>query len=358
MFLILTLFSTSLAFGETSETTCSGIDINNDEEFSKIKAAKIKASTSKLFFTETNSVFYVPPESLTRSFQLFNISNETAQIKKLVVGELVAKEQPSKSVAPEFLSTIFDAAISNKCISKYSDSNASVTKNLFLELSGTWTGKVFVFGYNFEPVEIDLELIVKHDPIELIGFTLFGISIAVGFGFFITWHSLSLAKGNEVDSKMRLLRHVNGHIKQINKLRNNKPSDQWNEILENHLTVLHDVGRNISFITEDIETTYRDLEHSLSNNQEIANNNKELELIKPKGWDPEQLKEVPKDALSLSNLVFALIAISVAVPLTLFSKDYLLGIPVVDVIISMGIGFSIYRAKDLGKIVKSIFNPE
>lgn len=355
--LILILFSVPSGFGEEQEMDCPATKLTKNE-ISELKTSKMKPSTSKMLFIETNSVFYTPPQSSTESFQMINISNETAIIREIVVGELIAKEQPTKSTAPEIISTSFSSTHDN-CIKMFSDSEITITRDSFPEYSGTWTGKILVLGYNFEPVEIELELIVKHEPIELIGFTIFGISIAIGFGFFMTWHTLSLKKRNTTANIIKEIDHLNDHVQNINKLRNYAATRTWEQFVEKHNIWIHQIETDPSKIPEGMEKEYVNMENSLKGNSNTFENELNLTKIKkPEGWDPEQFGKVPREELQSSNFIFALIAIVASVPLSLFTTDYFIGIPAFDVIIAMGIGFSIYRTKDLGKIIKSIYKPE
>ena len=350
---VLLLFPTSEILGENLDIVeCPEINL---EEIGN--STKVKPSTPKLLFTEMTSVFDYTSKSPTESFQLFNIGEETAQIRDVVIGEMILKEQSSRSIAPEYLSQVFTS--SNDCnqIKKYEETTVNITRDTFPEFAGSWTGKILILGYNFEPVEMDLELIVKHNPFELISFSIFGALIAVSFGFFMTWRSLELKQSNEVKEKMTLLNHLNEHIKKINNLRNKVAPDEWSEIREDHRTVVHNVGRRISNITKDLEQKYTQIENSLLHSQEMFNNHEELSLLEPKEWDAVKLKDIPSKELQITNIIFAIIAIVAAIPLTIFATDYFLGVPVTDILIAIGIGFSVYRTKDLGKIIKNIFKP-
>ncbi|MCZ6582259.1 MAG: hypothetical protein O6761_03705, partial [Thaumarchaeota archaeon] len=208
----------------------------------------LKSSSDKLIFYKQTSVFGSQQEAKkSLEFHLYNVGNVTARDVSIFLSELNLVE-PSRSsqgitqLGVNLLS--FNSAdinntrsdvLERKVLSIKSGTESKVLLNLGKTdaTSGKYTGRVLVVGANFEPLTIDLELVVRHNPLELVAFTLLGMLLATSMGLLYTLNekekSLRSMTGNSA-----ILSHINGHVFNLNQVRDTIDPLIWRRIQRIH----------------------------------------------------------------------------------------------------------------------------
>lgn len=339
----------------------------------------LKSSSGKLIFYKEVSVFGSQQEvKKSLEFHLYNVGNVTARDVSIFPSELnlVEASRSSQYVTQLGVNLLsFDSADIDNTRSDVLERNVLSIKNgtqstVLLNLekvyvtSGKYNGSILVMGANFEPLTIDLELIARHNTLELVAFTFFGMVIATFLGL---WYrvsdeekSLRSKTGNSA-----ILSHINGHTFNLNQIRDTIDPLIWRRIQRIHQQKrkkLLDVVKMGGKLDSDAEAVkwYEEKVKELVKKQFS-------EQPIPQGVRNNKLKEISKndrkvrgrtvfkaDLIRAPNIVFAFIAAAVSIPTMLAVTSQFLGHPIVDVFIAMGIGFVIYRTKDIGKLISNI----
>lgn len=217
--------------------------------------------------------------------EIVNIGNETAIIKEIKKSQFFLKNESYKlsklSIDSDSIFTNAQLPIS---IEPRESTKIKITSDVTSKLSGTFSGKLLLMG-NFEPQDVKLDVIIKQNPEELMGFTVMGIVFA-GFLSFMLKIGINYFKDEKGKSRKEKASKV----------------------------------KDSAFI---------------SLFQFTVKETKEEEVTKP---EPGKI---------LLQLGYSMVVALVAIPATLFVQGVLTGNPNFDSFIAIGIGAGIYGSKDL-----------
>jgi hypothetical protein len=339
---------------------------------------KVASSDSNTGFTRYVG-FWAPQDQPNYfTFRVTNYGNETAQGIRLVPSSLIANVD----------STNFSSAPSNIGFDKvqvYSSETQimpgetiTVTyalKDEFLAQVGwnemTYTGQVQVFGENFDPITVSIEIAFRDNPWSYIFFSWIGVGISIAVGiWYIRWEKKKQYEAM-IDDDSSIISHINGHIRSINIFRNTINRSIWdNVIFETYLQKKFDVARYRNQLELDptaeavrwFETVDELLhEQNLLTRPPIPGTaNRPLkEIMKPDINDPhyhykkikkqmidKQLKDSLKERSKWAYALVTTIISSFAAVIAAFTYS---GSPFLNVMVAISIGFATYRLQDLLK---------
>jgi len=402
-FLLILIPSNSIyAQSENSIQGCQAIDSQESTDDAKKYDTKLKSSVEKIILTKFISIDSSHNEkSISSSFTIINVGCQTATEVKAVLGELFIKDRDKISTAPDYFSQEdFIVQINNGTLiapNEYStititpskDSLVTIKSTTSFNQTGTYVGKLYIFGNNIETQSVDVEITVKQKPLELVYAAIFGTAIAITFGSFFAINEREreyLSKYDKVSIK-----HINHHIENLNCVKNTFKQTVWV-----HISCIHnqkkkyieekmksakplDLGDDAikwyeEQVVELVKTKMKDEDVKTVDVSELIK--KVFELVKTKmeeeSSDPKDdnvdliliktpdefklkfediIKKQVRKEVKISKIIFAIISGLVAIPVTLFSENYFMGDPFADILIAIGIGFMIYRTQDISKVV-------
>jgi len=340
------------------------------------QSTTLKSSVEKIVFYKQTSAFGTMQEKEKSAlFHIHNIGNSTAIDVSLITTEFTLAESTQRIVGngqfnrdflivePERLDIERSQVLNREVFSIENGTGISVKvtlKNLPAD-SGKYNGSIMIVGQNFEPLTLKIEANILHNPIELAVFTLFGLFLATLMGL---WFTIS-----EGDKPVRsstgnnaIVSHIRGHTFNLNQIRKAFDPTVWKRIEEIHklkrkkIIQLVTKGGKLDPNAEAVkwyEEKVKELvKKNITNKDDPnGNNNKPLLDITEKDIEISLPEEVKIEIKKPSKIIFAVLAVAAAIPLTLFAQNYFMGNPVIDVFIAMGIGFLVYRTKDIEKII-------
>lgn len=367
---IITLFiPVNFVNGEEEPSSNSCPQLSEEELELITKKASLKASTSTVVFNKFVGIFPYPNID-EHTFQIVNTSNETAIGLSSFVGELSVKDQSKRSTTIEYLEI---GSFSTKLECDILTKNQAVTNvTIFTETlpqnPSNYKGTIFVLGKNVDPLTVDLELKIRHNPWELFYSTILGIGIAISFGLVLARTDYYKGEKDKISKKYGKLNHINKHIENLNGLRLKIDSLDWKSIVNGHEYFLNEFkqrGDESDFVNmlkwyEETEKDMRKiyLPKAMRKEESIAESVTIENLLPFTNEKPKKLfGKIARYEINRKNIVFGIFSVIAGVPLAIFSTDYFMGSPSVDILIAIGVGFSIYRSKDLPKLFKEYFKP-
>ncbi len=337
----------------------------------------LKSSSDKLIFYKEVSVFGSQQEAKkSLEFHLYNVGNVTARDVSIFPSELNLVESSIPQDVTQLDNTLLSFnsididntrsdVLERKVLSIKNGTKSNVLLNLekVYVTSGKYNGSILVMGANFEPLTISLELIVRHNPLELVAFTLFGMVIATFMGL---WYRLDEEEKSlrSMTGNNAILSHIHGHTFNLNQVKNAIDPLVWKRITEIHKEkqkklreVVKEAGKldsnseAVKWYEERVKELVKKYLYDKPLSQVSNPKLKEFDEDKDKASGGTVFKA---DLRRTSNIVFAFIAAAVAIPVAMATTSQFLGHPIADVFIAMGIGFVIYRTKDIGKLISNI----
>lgn len=332
---------------------------------------ELKISTEKLVLNKITRLFGDPTIE-SAEFHITNISNKTATNINIFSGELSISSQTNPSIPNSQLNVSY-IQVTPEYYPKlnYTDDIPVMIKlNAIPDTSAKYVGKIFVYGDNFKDNSVNVELVVKHDSFELVYSTIFGLGIAVFLGSVVSYRTFHnerqdaiKKKQNTIKERRRAINNINDHILNMNSRVDVIESKKWNAyklLLESKNEHVEKHTDKFSPIDDVITKWYFSQEDKIlaEPTSKPTKENKKISLIENPPYDVHNHAIIPKLAkkeIYLSNIMFAVGAMGVSIPTSLFAKDVLMGDPLPDVLIAIGIGFSIYRTKSIAELIsKSI----
>ena len=329
------------------------------------KDIKLYSSTKKLVLTKITKVFEPPVNSKDLYFHIINPENITAKNIILFSGELYQEQQDKRSIAPQYLNKNHLTVFPTECaqLGPFENMIVKVSSDMELTKTGSYKGKIIIFGENLkEPLEIDVSLNVKHDPGELIVFTIVGTLSATGIGIWFAKNSVFNEYRSEYGTRQNTIAHINKHIQRINEKKGPASDQVWKTIMKQHEQYRIEIEEHLSKLkppADAIVKWYKEKDYELKKpEQTLSNENEFLTKIKNPQFTAELMGEIKNKNLTILNIIYAIVAGALAIPVTLFgSPDYFLGDPIPDIIIAFGVGFIIYETKKIGDAIKAIKKP-
>jgi len=336
---------------------------SSSEDVKKI-STKLTSSTKKLVLTKFTSINPSMDRSEPATFHLINKGCQTATEISVFVGELSLKKRDARSDASGYINTVNFFVDPNKIdyIEPGETKSITVTPKIPFNQAGEYEGKIFVIGNNTSTLDFVMELTIKQNSWELVYATILGSIIGIVFGALFA----KLEKEREYRSKYDNvdIKHINGHITSLNCVKNSFGQKAWEHIVcihKNKKSCIEEMMKAAMPLDPSDDTiqwfekTVVDLVKTQLKEGEESSSNADLEPIDESILDNEAIKEKIRKKLRkeihISKLIFVIISTAVAVPTTLFSKEYFMGEPFADTVIAIGIGFTIYRAQDVPKII-------
>ena len=243
-----------------------------------------------------------------------------------------------------------------------------VQLNEIPDRSAKYEGKILVYGDNFKENSVKVELVVIHDSFELVYSTIFGIGVAIFLGAIISYRiyhnerqDAIKKKQNAIKKRRNAINNINDHIGNMNNRVDFIESKKWNvyklllesknDHIEKHTNKFSPIGGEIIkwYITQEEKILAEPQSKPTGENTKIL-------LIENPVYDARDreyaiIGNLAKKEIYPSNIIFAVGAMAISIPTSLFAKDVLMGDPLPDVLIAIGIGFSIYRAKSIAELI-------
>ena len=261
----------------------------------------------------------------------------------------------------------------------------TITDDSEITTLGKYVGKLSVIGDNFETKHIDVEYKVQWHPGLLVLFTMMGVIFSLISGFWLLKAEKIESKHKERKAKMKILDHINDHVKYFNDqtLRTQAQLTgvktfydaklaylKQNLVLQNDISVI-DLEKTPKGTLEAILTQYhRKFEewYGFISESDAPTNYKpcldEFDYDKVEFFPEITLRKKSDNTTTpISDLIerkktvtffSTVIATIISIPVTLFAVTYFSGIPIIDIFIAVGIGFGVYRFKDIGKMLKGL----
>ncbi|MCV0367788.1 MAG: hypothetical protein K5798_11080 [Nitrosopumilus sp.] len=335
-----------------------------------------KKSPSASFSTEKIIINrYLADDNPSVSFIASMSDGSIPIVKQVTPSEFFITEKTASSVANDQITLNLEQNFvkdNQNCIITISDNSG-------IDTFGKYVGKFSIVGDNFETKTVDVEYKVQWHPGMLVFFTIIGVAISMSSGFALLKAENIQAKCKERKDKIDVFKHINSHIEFFNtqairgdKLDGIRAFHQSKlDILQRNLlpeTNLIDLENTPKVILDDILKQYHDrfedwFDYVLDADEptpELAPFVYDTAPLKPK----IKIKNANNNAeVTISSLVkhkktitafSTIVATLISIPATLFAVTYFSGIPVVDAIIAGGVGFTVYRFKDIGKMLKGL----
>lgn len=289
---------------------------SNDNVTEKEKKSAIKALNEKYLLKKTVTAGEPFDWDFT-SIEILNIGNETAIIKDIKKSQFFVKDESYKlsdtSIDRDSVDVISTLPVSLK---PGESVQFDVTSNEKSKMAGVYSGKLIVLG-NFDALDVDLDVVIKQDPEELMGYSVIGIFVAGILSFLLKFG-------------------VNYW--------NNSPSIQNKKKRKS-------IGQCI-FVSASQLTMAETRKSNLEVNVRLFDPNTHECIKEETKKSDDELKNKPGKILL--QIGYSIAVALVAIPVTLFAQGSLTGDPVLDSGIAVGIGASLYGTKDLvGELKKS-----
>ena len=359
------------------QTTFEGIDDSNAKMQITLQGNIEKTPPSASLSTEKIIIYrYIGSENPETSFVVSMSDGSVPLIKGITLSEFFIADKTTSSVAHDQKSLVFQQNFvkhNQNCI-------ITLIDNSEIETLGKYVGKLSILGDNFDTKTIDVEYKVQWHPGLLVFFTIIGVVISMVSGFALLKAENTKSTYIKRKAKMAILKHINAHISFFNTqsisggildgirafhksklffLQNNSlPNSNTIDLEKVPMTVLEDLLKQYH---RKFEEWYENVTDDPScPKPELDLFEYDQSIIVPK----VTLKQTNnKSEISISDLVkhketitafSTVIATIISVPATLFAVTYFSGIPIIDAFIAGGIGFTVYRFKDIGKMLKGL----
>ena len=274
----------------------------------KEKKSSIKALNEKYILKKTVTAGE-PFDWDYTSIEILNIGNETATIKDIKKSQFFVKDASYKlsdtSIDKDKINVLGNLPVSLK---PGESTKFDITSDEKSVQAGIYSGKLILLG-NFDALDVNIDVIIKQNPHELMTYTVIGIIIAsvlsfilkIGMNYWINPPAIKQDKGLKKFGKCLFV-----SASQLTMAETRKP-------------------------TVKIELTRTDHIHQITETEK-------------KESDTEEKSGPGKILLQAGYSVAVALA---AIPVTLFAQGVLTGDPVIDNGIAVGIGASLYGTKDL-----------
>ena len=343
-------------------------------------------------------ISYIPSsDEIIFEIELRNVGNDTAIIDSAYVSDLVLTQQASFSNLSSSISgaTLIPQQNYPSTIPIDSSKKLSWTMNEFKTDEGTYSGRIFINGSNFDSTKINISIQYLVSPIFMLLFTFIGIGIALILGTYYEYHQVHGEKKKKFIKNFHLLAHITNHIRILNLQRNRYTRDNW-------LTIHSEISRKLPIIENilsNLELTYNprsyeefdlylsssiysekkspnpypNLDNSLIHYpkeqifrkhfaDEINNNDIPLEVSLRENIDLEQKISfmnqcVNKDnklhvSLKRDKIAYLLTTTTLSIGLSLLVTDTFTGNLYANIAVAIATGFGVYRAKDIQNVFK------
>jgi len=179
--------------------------------------AELKISTEKLVLNKITRLLGSPTLD-SAEFHITNISNKTATNINIFSGELSMSGQTNPSIpnAQLDVSHIKVTPEHHQKLDYTDDLRVIVQLNEIPDTSAKYEGKIFVYGDNFKDNSVKVELVVKHDSLELAYFTIIGIVIAIFLGVIFGYRTYRNERQNAINERQDAINNINDHIVNMN----------------------------------------------------------------------------------------------------------------------------------------------
>ncbi len=347
----------------------SGVVVFGDEETEETHdEAKLLSSVKKISITNYISVFG-PSEKPDLNFRLINVGQEAAEKIQLIPTSLVMKEESRFSTAPSYISEQNVVVRPDHDVNLEQEAALPVTftLNRLIDNEGSYEGQLSVIGHNFDPITIDVEVIIKENPWELVLFTLIGTLISASIGYFYTKREKMQEYRHLIDDDAEIISHINGHIRTLNSIRMAVDTHAWKNICE----IFEEKKKTIEKYRDELKLSHdaeavkwfddmaKMSQLRYFDRPEDRNNEKKPEIEKPNHDDPKYLKKRAEmikkkwrgDVRTKTKYFFFVGTLLVSLPTTIFASDNFVGYPLLNILIASSLGFTIYRAQDLPKAI-------
>lgn len=344
--------------------------------------AKIFPSVDKI------SLVYYIDEGLTsdaakRKFSLINATEVQPRNLKVIPTELVNKDEV------RFVGSTADSKYNNlETHTDRSGRNIQVSyylvgdsKEGFKE-EGTYVGKLHITGDNFDTISLDVEILVKQNPWNLLGWAFGGMSLAavVGVGFTF-WEKRKETKDKDSDDN-EIIDKINARICRWNNVRDVVDANGWavfSRMVSTQITEIEKRRDKLILDKDDEEVKWferidPEFDKRLLDQKQLTANEPIKTILKPdydddeelKKLTPEQKKELKKinsarkkskvaqlqkkikDDLGNAKKIFYIISVGlISVPTSVFAVDSFVGLREINYLISFATGFGIYRIQDI-----------
>ncbi|MCH9657109.1 hypothetical protein K0U27_00195 [archaeon] len=345
-------------------------DVKNEEfkiSFEEIKnksLPSIETQTEKIIITRN---YYMDNEKISFFIRSSDDKIPIPSAVKVIPDEFFITEKTPVSIAADRIEIPnMDAVASfveekNAYLIEFAD-NSTVNS------LGKYTGKITLNAEGFNPKQVDVEYNTQWHPGLLIVFSAVGIGFSMILGIVLMYNERETVRKNIVTANKAIIEHINIHVENMNILENAN--------LKNHMIKAYhksqvrwadenskDKESNKHYIsklsTEHLKTI---LEHYELHQKYM--------LSYPSGkntpLDPfnTEFADETKSKTSLNSIkvgqkmtitsITAFFVLLIAIPITLVSITYFSGNPFIDAILAGIIGFTIYRTKEIGKIIKNV----
>jgi len=333
--------------------------------------AKLISTLDKISITHYISVFG-PGEKPTISFNLKNVGDIHAEKIRVYPSALIMGEESKFSTAPFYISEdkVSVIPIQKDEIAPGQSMQLTFTLDEIIFNEATYEGNVKIYGENFDPLTVDVKIMIKESSWELILFTLIGISISTIVGYFYTKREKMEEYENKINENSAIISDINGHIRNINLFSNTIQQLAWKNIRVVYNIKQKAIVKHLSNLTLDKNAEavkwFESMGIKIQNQYFQAPivdqpaNCSLLEFTKPKIDDSnfkkiaDKLREKKwKDDVKTKTKWFYFVGTMLAaMPVTLFAADNFVGHPLLNLMIATSLGFTIYRAQDIQKALK------
>jgi len=342
-------------------------DVEGDHE----DEAKLISTLDKISITHYISVFG-PGEKLTISFNLKNVGDIHAEKIRVYPSALIMGEEAKFSTAPFYISEdkVSVIPIQKDEIDPGQSMQLTFTLDEIIFNEATYEGNVKIYGENFDPLTLDVKIIIKENSWELILFTLVGVSISTIVGYFYTKREKMKEYENKINETSAIISDINGHIRNINNFSNTIQQLAWKNIrivydIKQDAIVKHLKNLTLDKNAEAVKW-FESMGVKIQNQYFQAPvvdqtvNHPLPEFTKPKIDDSNFKKIADKlrekkwkdDVKTKTKWIYFVVTMLAAMPATLFATDNFVGHPLLNLMIAASLGFTIYRAQDIPKAFK------
>ena len=323
----------------------------------------------------------------------------------------------SKAVS-SIASDQFTPTINHKLVKETSPSNGNgcelqITDETNVDNFGKYTGKFIIIADGYESKEIAVEYQIQHHPIWLIVFSSIGIGIRVGTTVLLHGSNEKDKKIKKLEKNIGIIDHLNRHVdtikktvyktdvkgyienfneRQIARINVYSDNNEFVNLKEVDSEVLEDILKHYEIFEDQIKSYFDEKgekpEISYFPTHDGSLENKKRDIVKnakkDAGKKDEKIKKIREqidkndeteklielqiqyNALSHNPLhpnagesvfvtiISIVLSLIVSVPASLFAISYFPGNPVLDAVVAIGIGFSVYETKEIGKKLKKI----
>ncbi|MEX0862184.1 hypothetical protein [Nitrosopumilus sp.] len=310
----------------------------------------------------------------------------------------------STNVQPKDLSVVFTELINRDEVrfvgstsdTKYNDQKLHISKssrgithisydvfgekNSGFKYEGTYVGKIYITGSNFDTQAIDVEITAKENPWNLFYIAWIGIGLSALAGFGFTVHEKRSQKKSKDQTDSEIIGIINLYIERWNGLSTLLQSNNWSAICKMATQTINNViskRDKLKLNPDDVDVKWferfdSEIDKKIIHGMELMKSTETLDVIlKPNDADniatfpsekqelirammaartqsaKDQIKEKAKSEFNGKKVFYFVSTAIIALPSSVFLADTFVGASWLNYAIFFATGFGIYRIQDI-----------